>query len=79
MFWIYSDTSSLPHVYAPQYALDTALDLNFAYYIEVPVTFGGALDDATFMPWWELYKSCQSTHPHAQESRPLFESHTTVE
>jgi predicted deacylase len=73
---LHCDTISLPHAYAPWYALESALDLNFGHYIEVPEKFGGALDEASFMPWWHLTQAYNQLHPNLPIERPAFEAFT---
>ncbi|MDC8830726.1 succinylglutamate desuccinylase/aspartoacylase domain-containing protein [Alteromonas gilva] len=45
---------STRHIYIPQYAKDSALAFNFPHCIFIPNAFAGALDEATFCPWWTL-------------------------
>ena len=73
---LHCDTVSLPHVYTPNYALASALDLNFGYYIEVPETVGGPLDESSFMPWWHLQNAFNQAHPEQASPRPAFEAFT---
>ena len=73
---LHCDTISLPHVYTPWYALESALDLNFGYYIEVPEKFGGALDEAIFMPWWHLMGAYHHAHPEETLKGPPVEALT---
>ncbi|MBT3982187.1 MAG: hypothetical protein HOE90_12585 [Bacteriovoracaceae bacterium] len=42
------------YVYTPEYCKESALQLNFPNYIVIPNEFAGALDEATFCPWWSL-------------------------
>ena len=73
---LHCDTASLPHLYTPWYALESALNLNFGHYIEVPEKFGGALDEASFMPWWHLTQAYSQLHPDLPIARPPFEAFT---
>lgn len=45
---------STRHVYLPEYAADAAKLLNIPHTILIPNQFAGALDEATFCPWWTL-------------------------
>ena len=45
---------STRHVYIPEYAKDSATLFNFPHCIFIPNKFAGALDEATFCPWWTL-------------------------
>jgi predicted deacylase len=45
---------STRHVYVPEYAKESALLFNIPHCIFIPNVFAGALDEATFCPWWTL-------------------------
>jgi len=45
---------SSKHLYCPEYAQDSALYFNIPHTILIPNVFSGALDEATFCPWWSL-------------------------
>ncbi len=45
---------STRHIYVPEYAADSATLFNFPHCIFIPNVFAGALDEATFCPWWTL-------------------------
>jgi hypothetical protein len=45
---------STRHLYVPEYARDSARLFNFPHIIFMPNVFSGALDEATFCPWWLL-------------------------
>lgn len=45
---------STRHLYVPEYAKEAALSFNFPHCIFIPNVFAGALDEATFCPWWTL-------------------------
>jgi predicted deacylase len=45
---------STRHVYVPEYARASALKFNIPHVILIPNVFSGALDEATFCPWWTL-------------------------
>lgn len=42
------------HIYVPEYALDAAQHFNIPHVISIPNVFAGAMDEATFCPWWQL-------------------------
>ena len=45
---------STRHLYVPEYACASASLFNIPHVILIPNTFAGALDEATFCPWWTL-------------------------
>ncbi len=45
---------STRHIYVPEYAKAAASLFNIPHVILIPNTFAGALDEATFCPWWRL-------------------------
>lgn len=45
---------STRHIYVPDYAKASATLFNFPHCIFIPNVFAGALDEATFCPWWTL-------------------------
>ncbi len=45
---------STRHIYVPEYARESATLFNFPHCIFIPNVFAGALDEATFCPWWTL-------------------------
>lgn len=45
---------STRHIYVPEYARSSARLFNIPHVIMMPNTFAGALDEATFCPWWTL-------------------------
>ena len=51
---------STRHVYIPEYAKDSAKLFNIPHCIFIPNVFAGALDEATFCPWWTLQESIKS-------------------
>ncbi len=42
------------HIYIPEYAKQAAHQFSFPYCIFIPNSFAGALDEASFCPWWTL-------------------------
>lgn len=45
---------SSKHLYCPEYAKDSAQYFNIEHTLLIPNSFDGALDEATFCPWWDL-------------------------
>jgi len=45
---------STRHIYIPEYAKNSASLFNIPHCIFIPNVFAGALDEATFCPWWTL-------------------------
>ena len=45
---------STRHLYVPEYARESARSFNIPHVIFIPNAFAGALDEATFCPWWTL-------------------------
>lgn len=45
---------STRHLYVPEYARGSASLFNIPHVILIPNQFAGALDEATFCPWWTL-------------------------
>ncbi|MBT0587343.1 succinylglutamate desuccinylase/aspartoacylase domain-containing protein [Alteromonas oceanisediminis] len=50
------------HLYVPEYAEAAATHFNIPHIIYIPNTFAGALDEATFCPWWTLSESLSKKH-----------------
>ncbi len=48
---------SSKHLYCPEYALPSALYFDIPHTLLIPNNFAGALDEATFCPWWSLQQS----------------------
>ena len=45
---------SSKHLYCPEYAKESAKYFDIPHTLLIPNSFGGALDEATFCPWWQL-------------------------
>jgi predicted deacylase len=45
---------SSKHLYCPTYATDSARYFNIAHVLLIPSDFDGAMDEASFCPWWHL-------------------------
>ena len=52
---------STRHIYIPEYAKQSAKLFNIPHCIFIPNVFAGALDEATFCPWWTL-QECIKTN-----------------
>lgn len=51
---------STRHIYVPEYAKESARYFNIPHVILIPNKFSGALDEATFCPWWSLSDKLKS-------------------
>lgn len=51
---IHNGPVSTRHIYVPEYARSSASLFNIPHVILIPNEFAGALDEATFCPWWTL-------------------------
>jgi predicted deacylase len=51
---------STRHIYVPEYAKPSASLFNIPHCIFIPNVFAGALDEATFCPWWTLQESIEA-------------------
>jgi|TARA_B110000091_G_scaffold184412_1_gene203665 hypothetical protein len=47
---------SSKHLYCPEYCQDSAYYFDIPHTLIIPNAFDGALDEATFCPWWTLQK-----------------------
>ncbi|MFY8273865.1 succinylglutamate desuccinylase/aspartoacylase family protein [Pseudoalteromonas sp. SSDWG2] len=45
---------SAKHLYAPEYARDSARYFDIEHVLLIPNEFDGAMDEAAFCPWWQL-------------------------
>ncbi|WDD99537.1 succinylglutamate desuccinylase/aspartoacylase family protein [Thalassomonas actiniarum] len=48
---------SSKHLYCPEYAIDSARYFDIPHTIVIPNSFDGAMDEATFCPWWTLQQA----------------------
>lgn len=48
---------STRHIYIPEYAANSAKLFSIPHCIFIPNVFSGALDEATFCPWWTLQET----------------------
>lgn len=51
---LHTGPQSCRHLYAPSYALVSAAQLPIRHILSIPNSFDGALDEASFVPWWSL-------------------------
>lgn len=54
---------STRHIYVPEYAKASASYFNIPHIILIPNVFAGALDEATFCPWWSLQTALEARFP----------------
>ncbi|MFT6267998.1 MAG: putative deacylase [Alphaproteobacteria bacterium] len=54
---------STRHIYVPEYARESAQYFNIPHIILINNVFSGALDEATFCPWWSLTNSLKERYP----------------
>lgn len=54
---------STRHIYVPEYAKSSARYFNIPHVILIPNSFAGALDEATFCPWWTLQQQLSERFP----------------
>lgn len=54
---------STRHIYVPEYAKNSAKFFNIPNVILIPNVFSGALDEATFCPWWSLKNTLEERYP----------------
>ncbi|HCP99040.1 MAG TPA: succinylglutamate desuccinylase, partial [Pseudoalteromonas sp.] len=45
---------SSQHLYCPEYATESARYFNIPHVLVIPNDFDGAMDEASFCPWWQL-------------------------
>ncbi|MBB1361191.1 succinylglutamate desuccinylase/aspartoacylase family protein [Shewanella sp. SR44-4] len=51
---LHTGPKSCKHLYCPEYDIDAARFFSIPYTLVIPNSFGGAMDEATFCPWWQL-------------------------
>ncbi|PIK15726.1 succinylglutamate desuccinylase/aspartoacylase family protein [Halobacteriovorax sp. JY17] len=61
------------YLYVPEYLEDRSKDLHFPHRLIIPNEFGGAMDEATFMPWVNLQSEFKKL---GREFEIPFESYT---
>ena len=73
---LHCDTISKPHIYSPNYALESAIEFDISFIIEIPNKFKNALDEAIFYPWLSLMNSYNKLYPKSKVYHPYIESFT---
>lgn len=48
------------HLYCPEYAKDKATLFDIPHVLFIPSDFDGAMDEASFCPWWQLQQAYQA-------------------
>jgi len=66
---------SSKHLYCPEYAIKSASYFDIPHTIVIPNEFDGAMDEATFCPWWSL----QQAFAELGRDYPLNKESFTVE
>ncbi|MCF2908697.1 M14 family metallopeptidase [Pseudoalteromonas sp. DL2-H2.2] len=51
---------SAKHLYCPEYATDSARYFDIPHVLLIPNEFDGAMDEASFCPWWQLSSALQA-------------------
>ena len=51
---LHTGPKSCKHLYCPEYDIDAARFFSIPYTLVIPNSFGGAMDEAAFCPWWRL-------------------------
>ncbi|WP_445773384.1 succinylglutamate desuccinylase/aspartoacylase family protein [Shewanella sp.] len=51
---LHTGPKSCKHLYCPEYDIDAARFFSIPYTLVIPNSFGGAMDEAAFCPWWQL-------------------------
>jgi predicted deacylase len=76
---------SSKHLYCPEYAQESAKYFDIPHTIFIPNSFDGALDEATFCPWWQLQSALAtlerdfSIKSHADDHSHIVKESFTVE
>ena len=68
---LHCDTFSVPHIYTPLYASQSAQTLGIPFIIELDNLFEGALDEAIFCPWMTFTEKYQMLHPNENVYPPV--------
>ena len=68
---LHCDTHSVPHIYTPVYASQSAQNLGIPFIIELENLFEGALDEAIFCPWMTFTEKYQTLHPDESVYPPV--------
>ncbi|MBT1444263.1 succinylglutamate desuccinylase/aspartoacylase family protein [Shewanella sp. JM162201] len=51
---LHTGPKSCKHLYCPEYEREAAQYFSIPYTLFIPNSFGGAMDEAAFVPWWTL-------------------------
>ncbi|TVL23775.1 succinylglutamate desuccinylase [Shewanella xiamenensis] len=51
---LHTGPKSCKHLYCPEYDIAAAQFFTIPYTLVIPNSFGGAMDEAAFCPWWQL-------------------------
>lgn len=51
---LHTGPKSCKHLYCPEYDMTSARFFSIPYSLIIPNSFGGAMDEAAFCPWWQL-------------------------
>ncbi len=71
---------SSKHLYCPEYAQQSAEYFNIEHTLLIPNDFDGAMDEATFCPWWTLQQAYQDLGRNIKMGQGSFEKESfTVE
>lgn len=57
---LHTDSNAIRYLYAPVYAKEAALATGMEHILLMENEFGGALDEASFCPWWHLSNALKS-------------------
>lgn len=59
VFDLHTGPIACAYAYAPEYLKDKCLDTNAPHIILIPNEFAGAMDEATFYPWYKLHEKLE--------------------
>ena len=59
---LHTGPKAVRYLYIPDYAKESAKAFNFPFNLVIPHVFGGAMDEATFMPWVRLEEKTGVRH-----------------
>lgn len=59
---LHTGPSSTRHIYSPENLAESAKLFNIENIISIPMKFAGALDEASFTPWWDLAEQLKTKH-----------------
>ena len=73
VFDLHTGARATRYIYSPECQKDKMKDINFPHYILIPNEFGGAMDEATFVPWYTMASEMKK---HKSDYKYNFESYT---